>query len=404
MARFTGRSYDIVSLPGKPIPEGYKIWVLACDGYILGWLFHTKYKSLGPIEVDTKWIKKPYSISKTEAVVVTLLSQFRGYGDYNYIVWLDNLFTSTRLLVILRDNLGYGAGGTVRYAATTPAGVNARGFDMTLYDLKKHFTDSIDWGELYAVVQEEDNILQFAWKDQGLVLFMTTAVEGTEEVIRERRRPAETATGAIKSRIVFGSEARKHLPIPKAIDLYNHHMNGVDQADQLRSYYFTQRIHRKGWKALWSFLLDVTVVNCYKLSVYGHKDEPRRRRTRQKDFRKGLIMGLIKLGDSLMPRTRHTTADLGDSICMLSPSRHSLVPGGTLITCRGCKELGNTGPSSSTRKPLGELSSNIRQGERRKRPTRTTFQCDVCRIGLCRSTACWDLHIDRVVAKRQRFI
>jgi len=50
--------------------------------------------------------------------------------------------------------------------------------------------------------------------------------------MRERRRPAKTATSASKTRAVFGDKARKQLPIPKAIDLYNHHMNGVDQTDQ----------------------------------------------------------------------------------------------------------------------------------------------------------------------------
>jgi len=32
MAAFTGRSRHKVNLPGKPIPEGYKIWVLGLQG------------------------------------------------------------------------------------------------------------------------------------------------------------------------------------------------------------------------------------------------------------------------------------------------------------------------------------------------------------------------------------
>ncbi|KAF1812442.1 pea pathogenicity protein, partial [Eremomyces bilateralis CBS 781.70] len=40
MARFTGRAAEIVNIPSKPTPKGFKIWVLADQGYILDWLFH----------------------------------------------------------------------------------------------------------------------------------------------------------------------------------------------------------------------------------------------------------------------------------------------------------------------------------------------------------------------------
>ena len=145
IARFTGRSHDIINIPGKPTPEGYKMWVLACDGFVLAWLFHTKRKYYGPIDLETKWLRDPYKLSKTEAVVATLLHRFQENGNFQYIVWLDNLFTSARLLVILRDTLGYGAAGTVR-SATAKGDDNARGFDNSLYDLKKRFGDSIKWG------------------------------------------------------------------------------------------------------------------------------------------------------------------------------------------------------------------------------------------------------------------
>ena len=39
MVRFTGRSVDTTTLPTKPIPTGYKVWVLAQDGYFLRWLW-----------------------------------------------------------------------------------------------------------------------------------------------------------------------------------------------------------------------------------------------------------------------------------------------------------------------------------------------------------------------------
>ena len=97
------------------------------------------------------------------------------------------------------------------------------------------------------------------------MLFMSTVSNGRKRVKRLRRRPAKTATNARTSRAVFGEMTTKELEIPEFIDMYNHYMNGVDNADQLRCYYSTQRVHFKNWKPLWHFLLDTTIVNSYKL-------------------------------------------------------------------------------------------------------------------------------------------
>lgn len=51
-------------------------------------------------------------------------------------------------------------------------------------------------------------------------------------------------------RKVFGEEKRKDLAIPTFIDDYNHFMGGVDIADQLRTYYSTQRIALCSWYPL----------------------------------------------------------------------------------------------------------------------------------------------------------
>jgi hypothetical protein len=36
--RFMGRAPEIVNIPSKPTPEGFKIWVLANEGYILDFI------------------------------------------------------------------------------------------------------------------------------------------------------------------------------------------------------------------------------------------------------------------------------------------------------------------------------------------------------------------------------
>ena len=54
--------------------------------------------------------------------------------------------------------------------------------------------------------------------------------------IIKRRRPAKANT-PFKKKIweVFDGQYEKDLPIPTAIDDYNHNMNGVNVGDQLRA-------------------------------------------------------------------------------------------------------------------------------------------------------------------------
>ncbi|KAK1989719.1 hypothetical protein LX36DRAFT_546985, partial [Colletotrichum falcatum] len=44
MVRFTGRSLETTTIPTKPIPTGYKIWILAQSGYCIRWLWHVHGK------------------------------------------------------------------------------------------------------------------------------------------------------------------------------------------------------------------------------------------------------------------------------------------------------------------------------------------------------------------------
>jgi hypothetical protein len=63
---------------------------------------------------------------------------------------------------------------------------------------------------------------------------MTTAYNLMETVIRPQKRPSTTSTSAAITRPIFGDSPVKDLPIPVAIDTYNHHIGGVDIANQYR--------------------------------------------------------------------------------------------------------------------------------------------------------------------------
>ena len=85
--RFMGRAREIVNIPSKPTPEGFKIWVLANQGYVLDWLFHAKGsdKCDGPQDLDDFWTDD-LGFSRTQAVVLDLLSQEGIAKDHSHIV------------------------------------------------------------------------------------------------------------------------------------------------------------------------------------------------------------------------------------------------------------------------------------------------------------------------------
>jgi Transposase IS4 len=93
-------------------------------------------------------------------------------------------------------------------------------------------------------------------------------------------------------RAVFGSEFKKKLLIPKVVDDYNHHMNGIDVADQLRSYYNTQQAVRRNWMPLFFWLLDTAIINAYRITrTLGLTQE-------QKEFRHELVWDLIDIANN----------------------------------------------------------------------------------------------------------
>lgn len=62
------------------------------------------------------------------------------------------------------------------------------------------------------------------------------------------------------------------ISCPATIVNYSTHMNGVDMADQIRSYYEIGRRSYKWWKYISNFMLDASIINAhilYKLANPG---------------------------------------------------------------------------------------------------------------------------------------
>ncbi|KEY74499.1 hypothetical protein S7711_10322, partial [Stachybotrys chartarum IBT 7711] len=158
---FQGHSKQKVTIKNKPTPIGLKIWILATQGYILHWIWHTPGGALGPVGRRRRKKDKddPYDINPTQAVVVSLV---KTLPKQTYHVFLDNLFSSPQLFRQLRL-LGVGATGTAR----TNAGLFEQLIKAKENDRKGQKMWS--WGRLQSWPTEDNLVNQIGWKDNALV-------------------------------------------------------------------------------------------------------------------------------------------------------------------------------------------------------------------------------------------
>ena len=276
---------------------------------------------------------------------------------------------------------------------------------QTLIDLKLKHGAQLEWGKLFGRLSKDGTVLQFAWKDQQVVLFMSTVSNGRATITRKRKRFSKTFTNAKTFRVVFGSFAVKELALFEFIDIYNHFMNGVDVADQLRSYYISQRVHLKIWKPLWHFLLDTTVCNCFKIATTTSQKlyTELRSNIKHKLFNMKLINELYKNSERLHTfewfRRDVKSNKLSLLVHNVSAHEHEKLVrlGNDSKPCEACNNANRVVEKDFKRKPLNELSNNsMTGGKRRKRVSRSIHGCGLWRIHLCSTERCWNEHIEAI--------
>ena len=277
--RFSGRSNHTIRIRGKPTPEGYKIFALCDHGYTYTFLPSSRVHKNEEVSIVD-------GITYTGSVVLHLALQL-PYKRKPFNIFMDNYFSSISLFAWLRRN-NIGACGTVRAAS--------RGFPK---ELKVPKRAKLEWNyQTGRVVGEDEDVLAALWMDNGPVTMLTT-IHGLGkdwQVSKNRRRPRQTGLNAGHVGEVFGDEGQRILGIPCMIDDYNHHMGGVDTADQLRSYNSTQLRARRNWLPLFFWLLDISLVNSFILAkLIGQAKSP-------VEFRKKLLwelIGMAKEGEEM---------------------------------------------------------------------------------------------------------
>jgi hypothetical protein len=371
MVKYTGRSKDIVHMPAKPIPLGYKIWVVADAGYFLRWSFHMKGD--GPVGYNGALYP---GLAPTQGIVADLLSRLPPppSPQHGYHCFMDNLFSSTELFQLLRDR-GIAATGTTR-----PNRIDSH--QMQEVRRQEKAKDSLPWGTFFAKKHKTQEVMQFAFKDNALVLAMSTHYSGWEpSPLQVRKRPTKTSTSAKTARAPFGERTETELPFPPLLNDYNFNMNGVDIGDQLRTQTATQRRSRRGGQQpLLRFLLDVVLGNCFLLQREGWPSSSKLRCKSYSRFLQKLSTEIFtRYGEQVALYSAHYGAEashLPEAPRTLQRLTHTKVKRQKRAWCANC---------SSKRQNKILDRPDVLKVQRKHLASKGCLECDVA---LCKN--CWE--------------
>jgi Transposase IS4 len=386
MAAYRGRTYHKTKLKNKPISEGYKMWVLGDNGYVFDWLWHSQEE--GPEDIPKRGLivprkrsdrTEPIRLAPTFAVPIKLAQNLRESQPQRvFCLYLDNLFLNVEVAQALL---------ALNICVTGITRKNAKGIPQWLIQLKTN-NDCLVWNSTFAQVVE--NTQCFLWQDNNAVLEITTAYTLKNDTIWiKRKRPSPTSTNARIVRPVFGNAVRKWLRILRAINAYNHYMNGVDRANQLRrSYTVHRKFERRNWRPQWYFMLDTCLVNGF-LIWKNNRPDPGKNLHRR--YREKLVNILLN-----WPYQDIAVATLNKRC--LSPElptankkarKHIWELYGKRGYCVWCKAHSKEWVPQQLRPVLAEIR-NSETPNKRIRQSQSPGGCHSCGVYLCRKGNCFE--------------
>ena len=263
---FKGKIIFRVYNPAKPNKFGIKLYQCceSSSGYIVSFDI---YDGTPGCALYAELVDTDPNFTQTTKLVVGLLAR-SGLLDKGHKVYLDNYYNSPELASELDAHDTYVC-GTVR--------CNRRNMPKAFPQIK------LKPGE--SVYRRCGNILVTKFHEKRDVHMISTFHEATYTVLERRRHGGD-------------------LVKPTSVVDYCQNMGGVDLSDQLLQYYNALRRTVKWWKKLFFHLLNMLVLNSYKLFLkYGNRNGTTRRSHQQ--FRSKLVRALIESAENA-PRPRES--------------------------------------------------------------------------------------------------
>ena len=238
-----GRSRFKSLITYKRAGDGFLSYAL-CDsqnGYV--------YSSFMQFDSTVK-LTGPGRLSKTFEAVRHLARQLPAKA---YHIFADNLYSQVGLAQKLRDE-GFLFTCTAR-VNRVPAIVKQPVLRGAMATAAK---GTIKWAA-------QGDVVALTYYDNKPVPMITTAHRTLEEVIVQRTHPGLAPDGTYRMVTV-------DVPKLNVINDYNHGMDGVDLADQLRTNYTCRLKSRKWWHALLWWIVDTAACNAFVVHQFKARE------------------------------------------------------------------------------------------------------------------------------------
>ena len=253
MVAYKGRATIKQYIPSKPHKWGYKIYCLSSEDYLLRFEIYAGKEER----------------SADGATYDIVMRMLRGYEDKAHILFTDNWFTSPALLLALKHK-GIRLCGSVRR--------NRKGMPA----IPEADVRALARGEW--IQRQKGDATVAVWRDQKTMWLLYNHCSPTEAASLDRWNDAG-------SKVSIGC--------PRAIRDYFYGARSVDVLSQLHYSYLPGRKATRAWPRLAWWLLDMCVINAFKLWSKGQQHPGQLR------FREELMLELLKqLPSEHIPRKR----------------------------------------------------------------------------------------------------
>ncbi|XP_026363430.1 piggyBac transposable element-derived protein 2 isoform X1 [Ursus arctos] len=222
---------------GKPMRLGYKIWCGTTSRGYLVWFEPSQ---------GTLFTKSHRGLDLGGSMVVKFVDALQERGCLPYHIFFDKVFTSVKLMSILRKK-GVKATGTVREYRTERCPLKDP------KELKKMKRGSFDYK-----VDESEEIIVCRWHDSSVVNICSNAV-GIEPV-------------GLTSHHSGAAKTRTQVHQPSLVKLYQEKVGGVSRMDQNIAKYKVKIRGMKWYSSFIGYVIDAALNNAWQLHTICSHD------------------------------------------------------------------------------------------------------------------------------------